>query len=474
MGKLNGAGLLMILSFWGLLSQGHGQHVGDVRLVGGSVPHEGRMELYLGVRGWFATCDKNWNILDAIVICRQLGFPGAAFAIRESEFERPMDSRLLSRTWICTGVERRLGQCRYEPTYMCNDAVGVICQGPSYLGCYSDDFGIFHSLLQEAYFVSSSLTVEGCKKFCEDSQHPIVGLKNGQECYCGDSRDVILGHEKYTDDMCQQRCSGDQRQVCGGSRTDDHDSISIFDVHLGECQDPGIPLNGIRLNDWFKFGDEVGFNCIPGYKLVGAGVIQCILTKQSGGHEVHWNDSSPICVEPSKSPPTSTVTSSESSIKPTTTVTSKKTTLKETTLYVPETTSSSTPRSTTVTTSRTIVTLSAGTTPTIHAPSSRFMTTFHPSVTTTDYKSTQVKVLASSTADIRDAAETDTMFYTELIEGQTELLPENHQPEVPNKNFLGLSEDVFLFVCIGGVFVALLVPVLILAAFKRLICSRRR
>lgn len=77
----------------------------DVQLVGGSVPHEGRMELYLGARGWFTTCDVTWTILDATVVCRQLGYPGVAFATLGAEFGRSTEKHLLARTWNCTGCK---------------------------------------------------------------------------------------------------------------------------------------------------------------------------------------------------------------------------------------------------------------------------------------------------------------------------------------------------------------------------------
>ena len=47
---------------------------GSVRLVGGLIPTEGRVELCVNSR-WSAVCDTNWNYQDAFVVCRQLGFP---------------------------------------------------------------------------------------------------------------------------------------------------------------------------------------------------------------------------------------------------------------------------------------------------------------------------------------------------------------------------------------------------------------
>ena len=46
---------------------------GQVRIKGGNIPNEGRVEICMS-NVWGTVCDDLWSSTDAIVVCRQLGY----------------------------------------------------------------------------------------------------------------------------------------------------------------------------------------------------------------------------------------------------------------------------------------------------------------------------------------------------------------------------------------------------------------
>ena len=108
---------------------------GELRLVGGSTPFEGRVEIYHAGQ-WGTVCDDYWDSKDGDVACRQLGYPAGSEAVFGSaHFGRGPD---LSPIWLddvqCSGSEARLLDCLNNPrrpigTHNCfhGEDAGVRC-----------------------------------------------------------------------------------------------------------------------------------------------------------------------------------------------------------------------------------------------------------------------------------------------------------------------------------------------------------
>lgn len=104
---------------------------GSVRLVGGSRPHEGRVEVFY-IGRWGTVCSNQWDISDATVVCHQLGFTSAeaALSVVAQLFGQGNGFIWLNRV-SCTGIETNLTQCRSSDlglhTCSHNQDAGVIC-----------------------------------------------------------------------------------------------------------------------------------------------------------------------------------------------------------------------------------------------------------------------------------------------------------------------------------------------------------
>ena len=110
-----------------LLPTGPGE--GEVRLVGGSGPHEGRLEVYHN-GAWGTVCGDYWDLLDAIVVCRQLGYGPARGALGKAAFGRG-NGPIWYDNVHCSGSEATLTQCAHDGlgVHNCNhwNDAGVIC-----------------------------------------------------------------------------------------------------------------------------------------------------------------------------------------------------------------------------------------------------------------------------------------------------------------------------------------------------------
>eukprot|EP00092_Neocalanus_flemingeri_P030752 GFUD01033395.1.p1 GENE.GFUD01033395.1~~GFUD01033395.1.p1 ORF type:complete len:725 (+),score=108.76 GFUD01033395.1:33-2207(+) len=94
-----------------------------IELRGGSVPSQGN--LFVNEK---PVCDDFWDISDAVVACRMLGYPSGSATI-ESQFGS-VPSVFIFDDVNCNGNEDSLFECSYNPNDNCrsNEGAGVICQ----------------------------------------------------------------------------------------------------------------------------------------------------------------------------------------------------------------------------------------------------------------------------------------------------------------------------------------------------------
>eukprot|EP00111_Clytia_hemisphaerica_P018020 TCONS_00053338-protein len=123
---------LMFYIFFICFSTSDARHVNTtLRLSGSENPFEGNVEiLYKGQ--WKYICDDYWDIRDAKVVCRQLGYTKAIIATRMSTYKRNHNSSYWLDNVQCWGSEPDIDACRHRSygSHNCKhgtELAGVVC-----------------------------------------------------------------------------------------------------------------------------------------------------------------------------------------------------------------------------------------------------------------------------------------------------------------------------------------------------------
>ncbi|KAM7434180.1 hypothetical protein ABFA07_015719 [Porites harrisoni] len=119
---------------WGSHNCGHHEDASvvcskRVRLVGGSWNGEGRVEVFYN-GAWGTVCDDIWNMNNARVVCRQLGYSDAVSALSYAHFGGGS-----GQIWLddvnCAGSEDSIYNCPHNGwgSHNCNhnEDAGVVC-----------------------------------------------------------------------------------------------------------------------------------------------------------------------------------------------------------------------------------------------------------------------------------------------------------------------------------------------------------
>ena len=103
----------------------------DIRLVGGNDESYGFVEI--GFNGtWGKVCSNNWDLSDAQVICRMLGYQYALAGTRANTFGRSLANRYWISNVNCRGDELSIIDCRlsgWGTSCESNIPAGVVCTG---------------------------------------------------------------------------------------------------------------------------------------------------------------------------------------------------------------------------------------------------------------------------------------------------------------------------------------------------------
>ena len=106
---------------------------GTVRLANGFRPSEGRVEVCQS-NVWGTVCDLGWDVNDATVVCRQLGFSVNGAIARPANYYTPTADTIVPIYYfnvMCTSTEDSLIDCpatEHTTTCIHTQDVGVECQ----------------------------------------------------------------------------------------------------------------------------------------------------------------------------------------------------------------------------------------------------------------------------------------------------------------------------------------------------------
>lgn len=88
-----------------------------MRLVGGRVSNEGRIEIYRHGM-WGTICNTLWDLQDAIVVCRSMGLPAATYTTQYYRWFPRFGGSNNRKAWMtnlqCFGNESTLEECPHS------------------------------------------------------------------------------------------------------------------------------------------------------------------------------------------------------------------------------------------------------------------------------------------------------------------------------------------------------------------------
>ncbi|XP_033099551.1 uncharacterized protein LOC117103150 [Anneissia japonica] len=245
-----------------------------IRLSDGS-KSAGRVELFLNGK-WGTVCDDNWDLDDALVACRQLGFDGASAFYVNGRFGAGEGPIHLDEVQ-CTGEETELLQCHSISTHDCqhSEDAGVSCfyesrvtpvwlgsfnsiQTEVFLNCNANEFGCDGGRCLE-----SSLRCNGIPECIDGTDELKCAQCSKSQLRCSDGKCL---HQKYICDGISDCPNGIDERNCPSSLTCKHLEMRCEN---GVCVDQRY----ICLLDNDEYGNILG--CRDRSHLYNCAAFQC-------------------------------------------------------------------------------------------------------------------------------------------------------------------------------------------------------
>ncbi|VVC45038.1 C-type lectin fold,Low-density lipoprotein (LDL) receptor class A, conserved site,Kringle-like fold,SRCR [Cinara cedri] len=163
----------------------------EIRLAGGNSTNEGRVEVKV-LGEWGVICDDKFDLREANVVCRELGFLGAIVTKPNSYFGVPNHTRFVLDDLNCNGNESSLYSCQFKEweVHDCNaqESVGVVCRKAGGKVCSNEEFECKSGECIPARFLCDSFAdcTDGSDESPEHCNTPLeIRLVGGNERRAG-------------------------------------------------------------------------------------------------------------------------------------------------------------------------------------------------------------------------------------------------------------------------------------------------